>query len=213
MRAYCTLPLCILLAGCADLLPPPGVDPYEFRDFGVGGNETPLSFHWPRSALPVTIHIEPGSPLATSVQNALDTWQGAFIYGELRFALTADSTRADIIVRNEAPTKGVAGLEMSGGGDGCFGYTDLDIDRSTGTLQLPVRVRISTRTLPTNPGLQACYDATVLHEFGHAVGILAHSSDPNDVMYVSPARNTLSARDRATIEAAYHLPANVTPRR
>ncbi|HET9064429.1 MAG TPA: hypothetical protein VFN22_01230 [Gemmatimonadales bacterium] len=206
------LVLLLAVTACADLLPPPGVDPYEYRDFQPGGGgTTALAFHWPRSFLPVTVYVEAESPLRASVIHAIDTWQGAFVYGELRMRLVADSAGADIIVRNEAPTKPTPGVRLDGGGGSCFGSTDLDPDRSTGTIALPFRIRIATLTLPTNPDLQGCYDATVLHEFGHAIGIFAHSSDAGDVMYVSPTRTDLSARDQATIEAVYHLPATLVP--
>ncbi len=143
--------------------------------------------------------------------HAINTWQDAFVYGELRMALVPDSTGADIIVRNEAPVKPTSGVRLSGGGDGCFGFTDLEPDRSAGTLALPIRVQVATLITPPDPRLQACYDATVLHEFGHAIGIFAHSTDANDVMFVSPTRTDLSARDVATIEAVYHLPVTLVP--
>lgn len=211
-RIIRSLVLVLGVTACSNLLPPPGVDPYEYRGFEPGGETaTALAFHWPRSFLPVTVYVDADSPLRASVIHAIDTWQDAFVYGELRLALVSDSAGADIIVRNEAPVKPTAGIRLSGGGAGCFGFTDLEPDRSTGTLALPVRVQISTGTLPSNPGLQGCYDATVLHEFGHAIGIFAHSSDATDIMYVSPMRTDLSARDKATIEAVYHLPANLVP--
>jgi len=211
-RGIRRLLLVLGLTACADLLPPPGVEPYEYRLFEPGGGAaTALAFHWPRSFLPVTVYVEADSPLRTSVIHAIDTWQGVFVYGELRMTLVPDSAGADIIVRNETPVKPTPGARIAGGGDGCFGFTDLDPDRAAGTIDLPFRIRIATLTLPSNPGLQACYDATVLHEFGHAIGIFAHSSDATDIMHVSPTRTDLSARDKATIEAVYHLPVTLVP--
>ena len=51
----------------------------------------------------------------------------------------------------------------------------------------------------------------MLHEIGHALGIFAHSVSPADLMYADPVLNGLSERDRATAEAAYHLPATLRP--
>ena len=49
-----------------------------------------------------------------------------------------------------------------------------------------------------------------LHELGHAIGICGHSDDPNDLMYKSLASQSgLSARDIATINRLYDLPADI----
>jgi predicted Zn-dependent protease len=55
-----------------------------------------------------------------------------------------------------------------------------------------------------------CLALTTTHELGHAIGILAHSSVETDIMYFDPVVSTLSTRDRATIELAYHLEPNLS---
>ena len=49
---------------------------------------------------------------------------------------------------------------------------------------------------------------TVLHEMGHALGLMGHSPDPGDIMYpgMTPEQAGLSARDRATLTALYRSP-------
>ena len=47
---------------------------------------------------------------------------------------------------------------------------------------------------------------TVLHEMGHALGLMGHSDDPNDIMFPSVTHRTekgLSDRDRRTLAALY----------
>lgn len=212
-RALLALGL-LVASGCSDLLPPPGVDPYEYRLFVPSGSGTaPLAFAWPRARLPLRIHVPADDPLRPALLAAIDTWSGAFVYGEVRATLVADSTTADVIVRNEVAVKLQARFGLSGSADGCLGFTDFEADPETGVLVPPFRVRVWALTAPTNPGLAACYEATVLHELGHALGIFAHSPDGNDVMHVNPTRATLSARDKATIEAVYHLPVTLVPTR
>lgn len=212
-RPFPAIVAALTLIGCTDLLPPPAVDPYEYRMFvpADGGGTVPMAFKWPRAALPVRIHVEPASPLHAAVVEAMATWQGAFVYGEVRTELVADSATADVIVRNEIATKLPAGFRLAGSADGCLGQTDFDADVDAGELYPPFRIRVWAQTTPDNPALAACYRATVLHELGHALGIFEHSPSSDDVMNVNPTRSDLSERDRATIEAVYHLPTTLTP--
>ena len=53
---------------------------------------------------------------------------------------------------------------------------------------------------------------TTTHELGHAIGIFAHSPVTTDIMYSDPAVSSLSSRDRATAEVAYHTEPTLTVR-
>jgi hypothetical protein len=88
----------------------------------------------------------------------------------------------------------------------CAGATDLDVDVSSSELRLPIRVFIDPRSLPDDPGIETCLALTSIHEMGHALGIFAHSPDPEDIMFADPEVELTSARDRRTAEAAYHTP-------
>ncbi len=45
--------------------------------------------------------------------------------------------------------------------------------------------------------------ATFLHEMGHAIGIVGHSQNPNDLMYASATRSSYSGQDVSTVRAIY----------
>ena len=62
-----------------------------------------LSFHWPQSRLPVRIWAEDTLNLPTHVQQGIHQWEAAFLYGEFRAVVVADSNAADVIV-----TSGIA---------------------------------------------------------------------------------------------------------
>jgi hypothetical protein len=88
----------------------------------------------------------------------------------------------------------------------CSGVTELDVDETNTELRLPIRLFIDPRTLPDDPGFERCLALTSIHEMGHAIGIFAHSPNPEDIMYADPEVELLSARDRRTAEAVYHTP-------
>ena len=50
---------------------------------------------------------------------------------------------------------------------------------------------------------------TSIHELGHAIGIFAHSSDPEDIMFTDPQVDLPSEADLETAEVLYHLPPTI----
>jgi predicted Zn-dependent protease len=204
--------LTALLAACTDIISPPRVERYEYRKFVLDGSGEPfpMSFHWPREALPIKVWVAADDPLRPAVLRALPLWENALLYGEVRFALAENASGADIVVRNERVPENLFGTSrLSSRIDGCRGETEFSADIDRGTLTPPFVIWVWTTSGETNPNLPACYDITVLHELGHALGLFAHSTFPNDVMAVDPINNQLTERDRATLEAAYHLPATL----
>jgi hypothetical protein len=213
MRRVTRITVALLaLTACTDIISPPRVDPYEYRRFAdVDGTLVPLAFHWPRSFLPVRIYIADGDPLRPMLDRAIDMWEALYLYGEFRAELVSDLSQADIVVQNERPTgKAAVGMALESMADQCIGETDFVPDVVAGTVQLPFEIYVWAR-LPDDPNLTTCYELTVLHELGHAVGIFEHSTNPDDLMSINPTRNSFSERDRATAEAAAHLPATLVP--
>ncbi len=205
----------LLLTACTDIISPPRVEHYEYRLFipdGAGGLD-PLAFHWPREMLPVRVWVAGDDPLRPHVEAAMRDWENAFLYGEFRAILVDDVGQADIVVRNEvAPPKLVASWRLGSSAPECRGETSFSSEGvDQGQLILPFEVYVWARIPETDPDLQPCYQLSVLHEFGHAIGIFAHSPSIDDLMYSDAVRTDLSARDRATAEAAAHLPATLVP--
>jgi hypothetical protein len=210
--------LAILLAGwfglsCADIAAPNRRDVYEWRlitTIGPGSTDT-LSFHWPRDRLPVRIWTEDTLNLPAHVQYGIDQWKSAFLYGEFDAVQVADSNAADIHVSTGSGFKGnLSTTRLERTAPECEGGTDLVLPPESREIQLPIRVFVTPRFDPGVPGMDHCLALTTTHELGHAIGIFAHSPVTTDIMYGDPTVATLSARDRATAELAYHLEANLT---
>ena len=209
------LPILFVLAGalvvvaCADIASPSRADRYEWRRIvstGPGTADT-LSFHWPRSRLPVKIWVEDTLNLPSHVRAGVDQWQAAFLYGEFTAVPVADSGTADVLVRLGTPVKGGFDVvRLASAAPECEGGTDFELPVGSHELQPPIRVFINPRFDPASPGVDTCLALTTTHELGHAIGIFEHSPLATDIMFGDPVVATLSARDRATAEAAYHLP-------
>jgi predicted Zn-dependent protease len=216
MRRFLPLAL-VLLAACSDIVSPRRSNPYEYRAFvikgTIDGSIDTVSFHWPRSYLPLRVWVDPADELSPHVGTAIARWQAAFLYGEVRAEMTDDSSHADIIVQNTVPPAGGAGVSLRVGARApeCRGETDLYYDLTAKTVILPIRMYVWPRFTTTPPGLEECYSLTVTHEFGHAIGLLGHSPDPSDVMYSDPVLDGISDRDRVTAETVYHINPTYSP--
>jgi hypothetical protein len=206
--------LCLLVTGaaalaCADIASPSRADRYEWRRIvatGAGTADT-LSFHWPQSRLPVRIFAEETLNLPAHVQEGINRWKAAFLYGEFDAVMVADSNTADVIVRAGSPVKGgFSIIHLASTAPECEGGTDFDLPSGSRELQVPIRVFINPRFDPSTPGVDDCVALTTTHELGHAIGLFNHSPSSGDIMFGDPVVSELSARDRATVEAAYHLP-------
>ena len=100
MKVLGNVPILLILVAasgglsCADIAAPSRSEAYEWRRIiptGLGSADT-LSFHWPRSRLPVRVWAEDSLNLVTDVQNGIDRWEAAFLYGELDAVLVSDSS-------------------------------------------------------------------------------------------------------------------------
>lgn len=186
---------------------------YEFRLFATdpGGGTVPLAFRWPSGSLPVRIWIAADDPRRPALIRAIDTWDAALTSSQFRSTLVTSAASADIVVGNSPAGASTSLIRLEGIAEGCFGFTDFDVDPDAGTLQLPFRIQVIGSQGVDQATLLACYDATMLHELGHALGIFAHSPNANDVMHTDPTRATLSGPDQATIAAVYSAPGTLLP--
>jgi hypothetical protein len=214
-RRVLLLPALVLLAACHEGLGPgacfePSAQAYNFDLAG----DTNFVFHWPSSYMPLRVYAEPAGDLPANVQAAMQLWAGAFRCGEVFLTTATDSTHADIIVRNpqSLPAAAPATHAMHADSVGaCQGVTHFDLDSAGNALAGPMRSYVAPFPGADSASVASCYHFVTAHELGHALGILSHSPNPADLMYVSPTHRFLTESDRYTIQLLYHTPSKLGP--
>jgi hypothetical protein len=202
------------LLGCSDISAPLRDDLYEWRLFvpaASGTGTDTLSFHWPRSALPVRVWIEDSEGLPAHFDRAITVWKSVFLYREFDAQRVSDSVGADVIVR-AGTTSGpqLSTIRLSSAlRPECTGGTDVTVSEDNTELLTPIRIFIAPHASPEDPGLGECLALTSIHELGHAVGIFRHSPNATDIMFANPVVPLPSDFDRSTAEVLYHLPSTL----
>lgn len=204
----------IAIVACSDIVSPSRVAlAYDWRlriqfDSANQTFEDTLSFHWPRSSLPVKIWVEDQDNLPAHIRTGIATWKAAFLYNEWDARVVNDSNTADVIVRAIQPPPQLRVMHAMA--EACIGATDVDTAATRHQLKLPVRAFVYV-SIPGDPGLDACLQTVATHELGHTMGIFQHSKDSTDLMFAVPTADALTQSDVATMISAYHYPATMTP--
>ena len=197
--------------GCSDISAPLRDDLYEWRLFVpavTGPGTDTLTFHWPRSALPVRVWVEDTAGLPADFDRAITVWKSMFLYREFDAQRVTDSVGADVIVRGGGSSAAqFSSIRLSSAlRPECSGATDLDISDDHTQFRTPVRIFIAPLSSAEDPGLATCLALTSIHELGHAIGIFRHSPNATDIMFADPVVELPSTLDRGTAEVLYHLP-------
>ncbi len=165
----------------------------------------------------VTEMLQSPTPLSTLIQATawtpdtndqvaagIEQWREFEKEGLFSFAFTDDPRFAHILVFFADNFK----ESDSPGGIAVGGITSAQIypiaqAQKIKIRQKPVIIELSTMVNGTPPKMQGAS----AHEFGHALGIKAHSQGMWDIMNVNRVSNYLSPADKATIRYLYHKPA------
>jgi hypothetical protein len=135
------------------------------------------------------------------VAAGISQWKQFENEGLFSFGFTDDPRQAQILVffvdafRDSSSPGGIMV-----GGNTCAQVYPLAQAQSINIQQKPVVIELSTRV---NELPEKMIGATA-HEFGHALGIKAHSPYREDIMNENEVVHSLSAADKATIRKLYH---------
>ena len=130
----------------------------------------------------------------------IEQWREFQDEGLFKFAFTDDPHNAQICVFfTDAFRDGSQPGGINIGGNTSAQIYPIDQAHSINIKQKPVIIEISTMVNDTPEKLMAA----TAHEFGHALGIKAHSPYREDIMYADRVVDHLSEADKATIRWLY----------
>lgn len=222
MRTIQALLCALALAACDTPTVPERFlrDVYEFRLL----TPSPKTLRWPLNST-VHVFVAPTTDatrtqwLKNGVDNAVDVWNDAVLYHEVKLVQVTKVEEADAVVQYSLANSPVilAGC-LPSGPDAvttfCLSATDpkrlrvfpLTNDEANSHVRFVVSVRESAATD------EETTVRLVTHEMGHVLGIARHTEQPTDLMYRGVlTRKDLNARDRATLQVLYHSEADITP--
>jgi hypothetical protein len=196
----------ILALGCGDVLIPERAPRYPADHPSLPGE----IFRWPGDRMPVRYFADTRGEMRSLVGRGLAVWEQQFLYGEFRGQLASDSTAADVIVVWQDSVPPNVPPDTAGAVGACSGITTILID-STNTITAALRVVIGVASGFTTAQVAACLPRVTAHELGHTLGLLRHSSGPDDLMSGPPRIGVPTARDRRTVEVLYHTTSTIAP--
>ncbi len=129
------------------------------------------------------------------VMNSLDAWVGATA-GRFRYQLVNNvhDSNIDLSWRR---------VDRSS-----LGHCEYLVNDKSIIYSAEISIGISDGVLHAKYNDAGEVQHTILHEIGHALGLLGHSDGPGDMMYVPHqfGVTALSQRDKTTVETLYQLP-------
>lgn len=165
-----------------------------------------LTVRWPESAMPIRVYVAPFRWYEKSKQqesyaynqmvyDAFDTWNK--VSGDMvRFQQVAklDDSQVDVSWRRVDRTS--------------LGHCQYLVNDQSLIYSAEIKIGISDGLVHAAYNSMDEVKHTILHEIGHALGLVGHSDGPDDIMYVPHQYGVtgLSTRDIETLRLLYTLP-------
>lgn len=181
-----------------------------------------LLYHW-RSGTTIRVWTVPNASvtsvdLGLAVRQAMVRWNAVPQFAEFTLSAATSIRDAQVVVYDAASAAPIAPGSCQFDPRGSAGYTYFC--PGNGTPPQAERLAVSSggggvvtvviRVDRGRASSQSAYNAVVAHEFGHALGIGAHSDVAGDVMFGLPSVEAPSARDIATLRSVLGRSAGLT---
>jgi predicted Zn-dependent protease len=165
-----------------------------------------LTVRWPDSAMPIRVYVAPFRWYEKSKQqesyaynqmvyDSLDAWS-QISGGKVQFqhVATLDQSQIDISWRRVDRKS--------------LGHCEYLVNQQSLIYSAEIKIGISDGLVHAQYNDMDEVKHTILHEIGHALGLLGHSDSPEDIMYVPHQYGVaqLSSRDAETLNTLYNLP-------
>ncbi|MGH7751963.1 MAG: hypothetical protein ACREN5_04030 [Gemmatimonadales bacterium] len=205
--------LVILLAACAEPTIPTRPLSYNFADTVIVGPDTVVTvFRWGENRLPVRVFADARGYLRAAVQRGLGAWEAQFLYGEFRGALTEDSAGADVVVVWTGAVPPDAQPGDTSTAFACDGVSIFPPVDPTDSLTDAIQVQIDLVGSFPPAVIADCVYRTTVHELGHTLGLLRHSTFATNILFAPPRVARPNDGDRRTVEVLYHTEPTIFPR-
>lgn len=188
--------------------------PYNYIDQVLSGKNI---IRWNKETFPLQVYIEENNNVPkhfkTAVTSAFNKWANSIDF--LSFKLTQNPDNAQIILNFENTPKNNCDQV------GCHYTTGYTIPIITHKTLKQMHITLYDKDLRGEYVPENKLYKTAIHEIGHALGIMGHSYDKEDIMYSEEKKedvytkyksdvHSLSEADKNTIKLLYRLEADIT---
>ncbi len=165
-----------------------------------------LTVRWPESGMPIRVYVAPFRWYEKSKQ------QESFVYNQMVYdafdtwnRVSGDRVRFQQVARLDESQIDVSWRRVD---RKSLGHCQYLVNPQSLIYSAEIKIGISDGLLHAAYNSMDEVKHTVLHEIGHALGLLGHSDGPDDIMYVPHQYGVtqLSPRDIETLVALYKLP-------
>lgn len=161
---------------------------------------------WPDKAMPIKVYVAPFRWYEKSKQMESNAYQGMVLQALEKWAAVSNGKIAFRLVSTLNDSQ--MDISWRRVDRKSLGHCEYLVNKNYQIYSAEIKIGISDGLLHAKYNDMDEVNHTILHEIGHALGILGHSPYGQDIMYVPHKFGVtdLSETDKATLQQIYNLP-------